>query len=218
MIPREGIRSVRRSNIAKHVFQPHSADASGQAVFRDTIPRTKLIDFLAPQPRRLGRENSTPGHALRVIPPSYVNPFRDRGVHRARMRRRVRGPIWLDRLASLTWDGTLQTEGNLTDAGPDETDGTIESYEVQQNQLPTDEAMMFAYAVHPTHVALAVRCWALKAVAITQSSGRDRLQIHGALDLETGNTRMLDVLAGGECRRHRHAADGNRGNVSPPAV
>ena len=31
-------------------------------------------------------------------------------------------------------------------------------------------------------------------VAITQSSGRERLNIHGTIDLETGNTRMLDVL------------------------
>ena len=31
-------------------------------------------------------------------------------------------------------------------------------------------------------------------MAITQSSGRERLNIHGAIDLETGNTRMLDVL------------------------
>ena len=32
-------------------------------------------------------------------------------------------------------------------------------------------------------------------MAITQSSGRERLNIHGAIDLETGNTRMLDVPA-----------------------
>jgi hypothetical protein len=31
-------------------------------------------------------------------------------------------------------------------------------------------------------------------VAARQSSGRDRLNIHGAIDLETGQTRMLDVL------------------------
>ena len=31
-------------------------------------------------------------------------------------------------------------------------------------------------------------------MAITQSSGRERLNIHGAIDLETGDTRMLDVL------------------------
>ena len=40
-------------DIAKHVFQAHGADASGQAVFRKKITRTKLIDFLASQPRCL---------------------------------------------------------------------------------------------------------------------------------------------------------------------
>src|SRR5262245_29668399 len=41
-----------------------------------------------------------------------------------------------------------------------------------------------------------VGCWAPKdiPVPITQSSGRERLNIHGAIDLETGSTRMLDVL------------------------
>ena len=31
-------------------------------------------------------------------------------------------------------------------------------------------------------------------IAVAQTSGRQRLNIHGAIDLETGNTRMLDVL------------------------
>ena len=55
---------------------------------------------------------------------------------------------------------------------------------------------MFADAVHPTHAVRAVGCWAPKdiPVAITQSSGRERLNIHGAIDLETGNTRMLELL------------------------
>ncbi len=72
----------------------------------------------------------------------------------------------------------------------------IKSYEALLNQLPANEAVMFADAVHPTHAARTVGCWAPKdiPVAITQSSGRDRLNIHGAIDLETGNTRMLDVL------------------------
>jgi transposase len=72
----------------------------------------------------------------------------------------------------------------------------IRSYEALLNQLPADEAVMFADAVHPTHAVRAVGCWAPKdiPVAITQSSGRERLNIHGAIDLETGNTRMLDVL------------------------
>ena len=41
-----------------------------------------------------------------------------------------------------------------------------------------------------------VGCWAPKEVpvAVEQSSGRDRLNIHGAIDLETGRTIMQDVL------------------------
>ena len=72
----------------------------------------------------------------------------------------------------------------------------IKAYEALLNQLSLDEAVMFADAVHPTHAVRPVGCWAPKdiPVAITQSSGRDRLNIHGAIDLETGNTRMVDVL------------------------
>jgi hypothetical protein len=41
-----------------------------------------------------------------------------------------------------------------------------------------------------------VGCWAPKdvVVAVEQSSGRDRLNIHGTIDLETGRTIMKDVL------------------------
>ena len=55
---------------------------------------------------------------------------------------------------------------------------------------------MFGDAVHPTHAARPAGCWAPKdtKVVIEQTSGRERLNIHGAIDLETGKTRMLDVL------------------------
>ena len=46
----------------------------------------------------------------------------------------------------------------------------IRSYEALLNQLPADEAVMFADAVHPTHAVRAVGCWAPKKdipVAIT---------------------------------------------------
>ena len=64
------------------------------------------------------------------------------------------------------------------------------------NQLSADEAVIFADAVHPTHAVRPVGCWAPKEVpvAVEQSSGRDRLNIHGAIDLETGQTVMKDVL------------------------
>lgn len=72
----------------------------------------------------------------------------------------------------------------------------IKAYDALLNQLSADEAVMFADAVHPTHAVRPVGCWAPKdvQVAVQQSSGRERLNIHGAIDLETGQTRMLDVL------------------------
>jgi transposase len=72
----------------------------------------------------------------------------------------------------------------------------IKAYNDFLNNLADDEAVMFADAVHPTHAARPAGCWAPKGtkVAIAQTSGRDRLNIHGAIDLETGKTKMLEVL------------------------
>src|SRR6478736_1913556 len=72
----------------------------------------------------------------------------------------------------------------------------IRLYEALMNRLSADEAVIFADAVHPTHAVRPVGCWAPKEVpvAVEQSSGRDRLNIHGAIDLETGQTIVKDVL------------------------
>lgn len=72
----------------------------------------------------------------------------------------------------------------------------IEGYTALLNGLAGDEAVLFADAVHPTHGARPAGCWAPKHIklAIDQTSGRERLNIHGAIDLETGGTRMIDVL------------------------
>jgi transposase len=72
----------------------------------------------------------------------------------------------------------------------------IAAYDDLLNHLGDDEAVLFGDAVHPTHAVRPVGCWAPKdtPVAVAQTSGRQRLNIHGALDLETGQTRMLEVL------------------------
>jgi transposase len=72
----------------------------------------------------------------------------------------------------------------------------IEEYNALMNRIFGDEAVIFADAVHPTHAVRPVGCWAPKdePIAVEQSSGRDRLNIHGAIDLETGRTVMKDVL------------------------
>ena len=73
--------------------------------------------------------------------------------------------------------------------------GFIESHEKLLNSLGDDEAVLFVDAVHPTHAARPVGCWAPKqeTLAIEQTSGRERINIHGAINLETGQTRMIDV-------------------------
>jgi hypothetical protein len=66
----------------------------------------------------------------------------------------------------------------------------IEDYDKTLN-----EVVLFADAVHPTHAARPVGCWAPKQdkLAIEQTSGRERINIHGAINLESGQTRMIDV-------------------------
>ena len=72
----------------------------------------------------------------------------------------------------------------------------IAAYENMLNSLSENEAVLFADAVHPTHAARPAGCWAPRGekLAIEQTSGRQRINIHGAVDLETGQTRMIEAL------------------------
>ena len=73
----------------------------------------------------------------------------------------------------------------------------IEDHERLMNRLGPGEAVVFADAVHPTHQARVAGCWAPagEKIAIAPNSGRERLNIHGAINLETGATQMLEVPA-----------------------
>ena len=74
----------------------------------------------------------------------------------------------------------------------------ISAYNNLLNHLEDDEAVLFADAVHPVHAAKPVGCWAPKnvAVAVEQTTGREHINIHGAIDLETGGTvmRLVDSV------------------------
>lgn len=72
----------------------------------------------------------------------------------------------------------------------------IDAYNALLNGLLDDEAVLFGDAAHPTHAVRPVGCWAPAEtpVVVEQNSGRDRLNIHGAIDLETGGSFMLEVL------------------------
>lgn len=71
----------------------------------------------------------------------------------------------------------------------------IALYKKMISALGTDEVILFGDAVHPTHATRPSGCWGLATedLAIEQTSGRQRMNIHGAINLETGQTRMLDV-------------------------
>lgn len=72
----------------------------------------------------------------------------------------------------------------------------IEAYNTLLNGLADDESVLFGDAVHPTHSVRPVGCWGPEGtpLVVEQNSGRDRLNIHGAIDLETGRSCMLEVL------------------------
>ena len=80
---------------------------------------------------------------------------------------------------------------------PEKQAAFIKTYEDPLNHLDADEVVLFADAVHPTHAVRPVGCWAPKdtPIAVPQTNGRQRLNIHGAIELETGKTRMLEVAA-----------------------
>ena len=63
----------------------------------------------------------------------------------------------------------------------------IADYEALMTQLGQDEMVVFSDAVHPTHQSRPAHGWFLKGqkTAIKSTSGRKRLNIQGALDLET---------------------------------
>jgi transposase len=71
----------------------------------------------------------------------------------------------------------------------------IDHYENLLNTMGANEAVVFVDAVHPTHQVRPAGCWARRevAIAVEQTTGRERLNIHGAIDLETGQTQILAV-------------------------
>lgn len=71
----------------------------------------------------------------------------------------------------------------------------IALYQKILNSLSTDEVILFGDAVHPTHSVRPTGCWGSceESLAVEQTSGRQRINIHGAIDLETGQTQILDV-------------------------
>jgi transposase len=74
-------------DLAKTVFQLHGADAKGNAIFKKTLSRQKLIEFMVKSPRshivmeacgganHWARTFKEMGHEVRLISPQFVKPF-----------------------------------------------------------------------------------------------------------------------------------------------
>src|ERR1035437_8129493 len=82
-------------DLAKHVFQVHGVDASGQVVIRKKLRRSELLEFFKNLPPCLvgmeacgtathwGRELAALGHDVRLMPTGYVKPYVKRGKNDA---------------------------------------------------------------------------------------------------------------------------------------
>jgi len=117
---------------------------------------------------------------------------------------------WIERECGVTYQGRSGVIALLHRLGmehrrptplacrldPEKQEAFIKAYEDRLNHLADDEVVLFADAVHPVHASRPVGCWAPKHVpiALAQTSGRQGLNIHGAIELETGQTHMLEAL------------------------
>src|ERR1700747_3246794 len=82
-------------DIAKSVFQVHGVDAEGTVVIRKRIGRAKVLAFFARLPSCLvgievcpsahywSRKLQALGHAVKLMPPSYVKAYLKRGKNDA---------------------------------------------------------------------------------------------------------------------------------------
>src|SRR5215831_7339437 len=118
-----------------------------------------------------------------------------RGMDREVVRHQLH-PLGSDQAVEAGRHGVSQAQGHAEQARPRKTTGIYRSF---MKVCLITSAMMkqscFADAVHPTHEVRPAGCWAPKdqKVVLEQTSGRQRLNIHGAIDLETGKTRMIEV-------------------------
>lgn len=73
----------------------------------------------------------------------------------------------------------------------------IDAHEDLRNSLGPDETIVYVDAVHPTHQAKPAGRWLPRGqrCALDMTTGRERLNLHGAIDLETGLTRIKEVQA-----------------------
>ena len=89
-----------------------------------------------------------------------------------------------------------QAQGVARVASPEKQAGFIAFYENLLNGLPTNEVVCFAGATHPEYQTKPGYGWvrAGSNPAVKTTAGRDRVNIHGAVNLETFNAPFVEPI------------------------
>ena len=84
----------------------------------------------------------------------------------------------------------------------------ISRYDQLLNGLAADEVVYFADAVHPEYQSRPAHGWVRKGdkVALRRTSGRQRLNLHAALNLENFHCPLVEGGRADRCRLHHRAA------------
>ena len=92
--------------------------------------------------------------------------------------------------------GFVHQNTQLAIPAPDEAvqQAAIEAYNLQKASLNDDEVIVHIDGVHPTHIAKTGKIWIKKGDTrhILSNTGRQRLNIHGAINLATGQFHFMN--------------------------
>jgi len=130
---------------------------------------------------------------LRAVPPKTIGEVRKLTLELFDVEYSISGAIKLMHRMGFSY-----RKPRPLPAGADEAaqKAHIEAYEGLLNQLHPDEAVVFADAVHPEHQSRPAHGWFPidEKVAVKATSGRQRLNIHGAYNLETAAFTFVEAL------------------------
>src|SRR6202161_2025944 len=117
-----------------------------------------------------------------------------RRLDRQGIRPRLRKPRGADRAAASPETRISQAGSHLAQARSESAEGVHRGLRKPDEFHGRRRSRDVRGRGASTHAARPVGCWAPKEqkLAIEQTSGRERIHIHGAIDLESGQTRMVE--------------------------
>lgn len=192
----EGLR-VRRANALLLLDDGRSASFAAEVLFldpdtvrgwrRDFAERGPASVELSAYPAREGHltaaQEAKARERFRAHPPRDTNEVRAWLLEAFGVEYSRPGAIKLMHRLGFEW---VKPERLPKQADREAQEAFIKSYESLMNGLRPDEKVVFADAVHPEHQSRPAHGWFHKGdrPAVQATTGRQRMNIHGALDLE----------------------------------